>query len=358
MKIQVMPIDPVTAKPVQKEGLGFGKVLTNRMFTQRYSPERGWHDMRIEPYAPLSLDPASAVFHYAQEIFEGTKAYRRPDGHINLFRIHDNVRRFNRSAVRMDMPTVEEEDHLDGIVSLIGLEHEWVPSTPDASLYIRPTLIATDPDLGALTSNTYLHFIVLSPVAPFFAAGFKPVAVYIEDEYVRAVRGGVGDAKTGGNYAASLYVTKKAKQAGFAQVLWLDALERRYVEEMGGMNICFVYGDTIVTPALTGTILPGITRDSVIRLGRDLGYQVEEGIIEVNQMLADIKAGKVTEVFVCGTAAVIGPVGKFEYKGETYIINDNQVGSVTKHIYNELTDIQFGRIPDRFGWTLKIEAGG
>lgn len=357
MKIEVTPVDPARAKPVQGSDLGFGQVLTNHMFTQRYTPEKGWHEARIEPYAPLVLDPATAVFHYGQEIFEGTKAYRRPDGHINLFRIHDNVKRFNRSAVRMEMPTVDEEDHLEGIVSLIKLDHEWVPSAPDSSLYIRPTLIATDPYLGAMSSRSYLHFIILSPVAPYFAKGFQPVSVYIEDEYVRAVRGGVGEAKTGGNYAASLFVTKKAREAGFVQVLWLDALERRYVEEMGGMNICFVYGDTIVTPQLTGTILPGITRDSVIKLGHALGYQVEETTVDVNKMLADIKAGQVTEAFACGTAAVIGPIGRLAYKDELYVINNNQAGPVTRKIYDELTGIQFGRIPDPFGWTIKIEAG-
>ncbi len=357
MKIEINPIDPAQAKPVQSEGLGFGKVLTNHMFTQRYTPELGWHEPKIEPYAPLVLEPAAAVFHYAQEVFEGTKAYRRPDGHVNLFRIHDNLRRFNASATRMDMPEIDEEDHLEAIVSLMKLEHEWVPSTPNSSLYIRPTMIAIDADLGAISASQFLHFVVFSPVAPFFSKGFQPVSVFIEDQHVRAVKGGVGAAKTGGNYAASLYVTKRAKEAGFAQVLWLDALEHRYVEEMGGMNICFVYGDTIVTPPLTGTILPGVTRASIIELGRDLGYTVEEKLIDVNDMVADIRSGKVTEVFACGTAAVITPIGEFEYKGQRYVINDKQTGEVTQKLFDDLTGIQFGRIPDRFGWTLKIEAG-
>lgn len=356
MEIQITPVKAAEAKEIPtSSGFGFGNVKTNHMFLQTYNPEQGWHDAKIVPYAPLALDPATAVLHYGQEIFEGTKAYRRPDGKINLFRIHDNIRRFNSSAERMGMPSVDEEEHLEAIVQLLNIDHEWVPSIPDSSLYIRPTMIGMTPSLGAMSSSDYLHFVIFTPVEALFSKGFKPVKVFVEDEHVRAVRGGVGAAKTGGNYAASLYVTKRVREKGFAQVLWLDALERRYVEEMGGMNICFVYGDTIKTPQLTGTILPGITRASVIELGRDLGYKVEEAMLDINDLVADAKAGKLTEVFACGTAAVISPIGQLTYKDKDYVVGGGSAGKVTKHIFDELTGIQYGRIPDRFGWTLTID---
>jgi len=256
----------------------------------------------------------------------------------------------------MELPQMDEEEHLDAIVALMNFDKEWVPSAPDSTLYIRPTLVSSENSIGSLNANEALFFVLLSPVDPYFSNGFAPISVYVEDQYVRAVRGGVGDAKTGGNYAASLHATKKAIDAGYKQVVWLDAIERRYVEEMGGMNIFFVYGNKLVTSPLTGTILPGITRDSLLILGKDLGYEVEERMIDINELMADIKSGKCTESFACGTAAVIAPIGKFGYKGEDVTVNDNQVGTVTRHLYDELTGIHFGRIPDRFGWTLKIEA--
>lgn len=356
MDIQVLSLAETMTKTPPTDDFGFGDKFTNRMFTQRYSPDKGWHDARIEPYAPLSLEPATAVLHYAQEIFEGTKAYRRPDGNINLFRPWENMKRFNNSARRMAMSPVDEEDHLSAIIKLIELEQEWVPTYPGASLYIRPTMIATDAALGVHASKTYLHFVILGPVGPYFKEGFSPVPVYISDTYRRAVRGGVGAAKTGGNYAASLHVGKEAKAKGYSQVLWLDAIEGRYVEEVGAMNICFVYeGEKVVTPALSGSILPGITRKSVLELGQDLGYEMYEATIDVNDMLADIQSGKITEVFGCGTAAVIAPVGKFGFKKEEYIVNNMEPGPVAKHFYDQLTGIQYGRIEDRYGWTLTIE---
>lgn len=357
MDIQLLPLDESNLKSPPTDDFGFGDKFSNRMFSQKYTPEKGWHGAQIGPYAPFSLDPATAVFHYAQEIFEGTKAYRRPDGDINLFRPWENMKRFNNSARRMAMPAVDEEEHLAAIINLIELEQEWVPSYPGASLYIRPTMIATDAALGVHSSNNYLHYVIVGPVGPYFKQGFSPVPVYISDTYRRAVRGGVGDAKTGGNYAASLYVGATAKAKGYSQVLWLDAIEGRYIEEVGAMNICFVYGGKkIVTPPLTGSILPGITRKSVLELGRDLGYQVAEEMLDVHQMLADVEAGNITEVFGCGTAAVIAPVGKFGFKEAEYIINDYEVGPVARHLYDELTGIQYGRLPDRFDWTLTIKA--
>ncbi len=354
MEVQIVPLQPAEIKPVPKE-FGFGNVFTNRMFSQHYSPEKGWHDAKIGPYAPFSLYPATAVFHYAQEIFEGMKAYRRPDGHINLFRPWENMKRFNNSARRMAMPAVDEEGHLEAILQLIALEHQWVPDPP-GTLYIRPTMIASDPALGVHASKTYIHFVILGPVGSYFKEGFNPVPVYISDTYRRAVIGGTGDAKTGGNYAASLFIGEQAKAKGYSQVLWLDAIEGRYVEEVGAMNIYFVYeGKKIVTPPLTGSILPGVTRRSVLRLAADLGYEVAEEPVDVHEMLAGIKSGKVSEVFGCGTAAVIAPVGKFGYKEQEYIINNNQVGPVATRMYQELTDIQFGRKADPYGWTQLIE---
>lgn len=354
--IKVVPLKESEMRPVPTGNYGFGKTMTNRMFTQYYSSDKGWHDATIGPYGPFSLEPATSVFHYAQEIFEGTKAYRLTDGNINLFRPWENMKRFNNSARRMAMPNVDEEEHLEAIIQLISMDQEWTPSQPGSALYIRPTMIATEPFLGVHASSNYLHFVILSPVGAYFAEGFNPVPVYISHEYRRAVKGGTGAAKTGGNYAASLLAGADAKEKGYSQVLWLDAIEGRFIEEVGAMNICFVYGDDhIVTPPLTGSILPGVTRDSVIKLGRHLGYQVTEEMVDVNDLLADIQSGKISEVFGCGTAAVIAPVGKFGYRDEEYIVNDYEVGPVAKHLYQQLTDIQYGRILDPFDWTLTIK---
>jgi branched-chain amino acid aminotransferase len=357
-EIKIEPLPEGEGKPMPEE-LGFGRHFTNRMFTQKYTPEKGWHDATIGPYRPFSLDPATVVLHYAQEIFEGIKAYRRPDGNINLFRTWENTARFNRSAERMAMPLVDPEAHFEAIIELVRLEHEWVPRRENSSLYIRPTMIATDPALGVHASKSYLHFIILSPVGSYFPGGFNPVSVYISHEYVRAVRGGTGDAKAGGNYAASLYVSERAKKQACQQVLWLDGLERRYVEEVGAMNIAFVYeGERIVTPALSGTILPGITRDSVLRLAPDLGYPMVEDQIDVHEMLKDVASGRITEAFGIGTAAVIAPVGTLCYRDEMHVINENETGPVAKHLFKALTDIQYGRGPDPYGWThtIKVKA--
>jgi branched-chain amino acid aminotransferase len=355
MEIDIVPLAPEQMKPPLKSGFGFGDTFTNRMFTRRYAAGTGWGAATIEPYGPFELDPSTATLHYGQSIFEGFKAYRRPDGDINLFRPWENVKRFNRSAARMAMPAVDEEEHLTAVVKLIELEHAWVPEPP-ASLYIRPVLMATETALGVHASNDYLHFVILAPVGAYFKEGFSPVPVYISDTYRRAVIGGTGDAKTAGNYAASLYVGEAAKAKGYAQVLWLDAVHGRYVEEVGAMNIAFVYeGNRIVTPALTGSILPGITRDSLLRLAPHLGYKAEEAQIDVHEMLADIESGKITEVFGCGTAAVIAPVGRLGFQGRDVVINGNEPGPVTRHLYETLTGIQSGVLEDPFGWTMRVE---
>ncbi|HEY1407749.1 MAG TPA: branched-chain amino acid aminotransferase [Promineifilum sp.] len=359
MEMQIVPIESEDLRKPPTEDYGFCVTFANRMFSQRYSADEGWHDAKIGPYEPLQLDPATISLHYAQMIFEGMKAYRRPDGRINLFRPWENMRRFNNSARRMAMATVDEEDHLTAICTLIEMEKDWVPSQPDASLYIRPVMIATDTTLGVRSSKSYLHYIIISPVGPYFASGFNPISVYIADQYVRAVRGGVGDAKTGGNYAASMYVGEEARKRGYAQVLWLDAVEHRYVEEVGAMNICFVHdGKRIVTPPLTGSILPGVTRRSVIELGRHLGYEVVEEPVDVFEMLEGVKSGRVTEVFGCGTAAVIAPVGKLGYKDEEFIVNNMEPGPVATRLFKELTDIQYGRAEDPFGWTYTFAPNG
>ncbi len=354
MQITIEPL-PDNARQPLAEPFGFGNVFTNRMFIQRYAPDKGWHDARITSYAPLVLDPATAVLHYGQEIFEGTKAYRRPDGHINLFRPWENVARMNRSASRMAMAQLDPESHLEAIVTLVRLEHEWVPRGENESLYIRPTLIATDVGLGVYASKTYLHYIILSPARSYFAGGFKPVSVYVSKDYVRAVRGGTGAAKTGGNYAASLLESERVKPLGYQQVLWLDAVERRYVEEVGAMNIAFVYNSKrIVTPALSGSILEGVTRDSVLKLAPTLGYQVEEARLDIHDVLRDIASGEITEVFGMGTAAVIAPVDRMAYADQDYTVRE-PAGPAARALFKALTDIQYGRAPDPFGWTLKIE---
>jgi branched-chain amino acid aminotransferase len=355
MKITVESLGPTAPTP-RLVDLGFGRIFSNRMFTQRYTPHEGWHDARIGPYQPLPLDPATAVLHYGQEIFEGLKAYRRPDGDINLFRAWENTARFNRSALRMAMAPVDPEDHFEAIAELVNLEHEWVPNEDGASLYIRPVLIATDVGLGVHASHNYLHYIIVGPVGPYFATGFNPVAVYVCSDMVRAVRGGTGEAKTGGNYAASLNVSQKVSALGYQQVLWLDAVERRYVEEVGAMNIAFVYGGKhIATPSLSGSILAGITRDSVLRMAPDLGYTVSEERLDVNVVLEDVKAGRITEAFGIGTAAVIAPVGKLGNEDGDVVVNNNEPGPVARNLYDCLTAIQYGRTPDPYGWTYTIK---
>ncbi len=355
MDIEIVPLQPEDLRDVPTD-FAFGRTFANRMFIQEYSTETGWQNPRIDKYQNLSLSPATAALHYAQEIFEGTKAYRREDGNINLFRPWENAKRFNHSAERMAMPTVDEEDHVSAIAERVEIEQEWVPSEPGSALYIRPTMIATDPFLGLASSQTFLHYVIIGPVGSYFKEGFKPVAVWISEKHRRAVRGGVGSAKTGGNYAASIFVTENAKKNGYSQVLWLDAINGKYVEEVGAMNICFVYdGDTIVTPPLSDSILAGVTRDSVLRLGRDLGYTVKEELIDAREMLKEIENGRVTEAFGCGTAAVITPVGKFGFQDKEYVVNDNQPGPVAEKMFKTLTDIQYGRVPDPYGWTLTIE---
>jgi branched-chain amino acid aminotransferase len=353
MKIRIEPA-PERSGPLPAE-LGFGRIFTGRMFTQRYTPEAGWHDAAIGPYAPLPLDPAALPFHCGQMVFDGTKAYARPDGDLNLFRVERNAERFNRSAQRLAMPAVDAEAHVHAIERLVRLEQAWVPQQPGSALYIRPVMIATDASLLVRASRTYLHYIVLSPVSPYFAGGFRPVSVFVSDQHVRAARGGTGEAKTPANYAVSLFPTEQAIAQGYDQVLWLDAEQRRYVEEAGAMNIAFVYdGKRIRTPALSGSILHGITRDSILRLAPDLGYEASEDRIDVREMLHDIESGAITEAFNMGTGAVLAPVGRLGYQGRDYLVNEGRAGPVAQRLYEALTDIQYGRVPDPYGWTRVV----
>ena len=355
IRIAPLPVEKMKNKTKDESHLGFGKLFTDRMLLVEWKAGTGWCDARIEPYGPFMLDPACMVFHYAQEIFEGLKAYKWADGRVALFRPEMNARRFNQSATRMCMPEIPEELFLKGIEQLVTLEKEWIPTAAGTSHYIRPTMIAVEPILGIKPSDHYYFYVILSPVGAYYAAGFNPVNILVEDHYVRAVAGGTGEAKTGGNYASSLIAAREAKKKGFDQVLWLDGLERRYIEEVGAMNMFFAYGKKIVTAPLNGSILPGITRDSVLKLAPTLGYQVEERQIDVNDLFADIRAGKISEAFGSGTAAVITPVGKLCYKDECLQLSGGKVGEITQKLYDTLTGIQTGKISDTFGWVRFIE---
>lgn len=337
------------------EELSFGAIFSDHMFMQQYEEGVGWCDATIAPFRNISLHPAASVLHYGQEIFEGLKAHCRPDGGINLFRPDQNISRFNLSADRMVMPRVDERLHLEAIKQLVLADRSWVPSQGGASLYIRPAMIATTPKLGLGAASSYKHFIITCPVGPYYKEGFNPVSVYVSDHFRRAVKGGIGEAKTGGNYAASLFMGEQAAAQGYTQVLWLDAIEGRYVEEVGAMNICFVHKDgTIVTPALTGSILGGITRDSILQLAPTLGYPVKEEKLDIETVLSEIDSGKIAEVFGCGTAAIISPIGRLAYKGRDYVVNGFESGPVAQHLFGELTSIQYGTSEDRFSWVHAI----
>lgn len=341
-------------KPQDESQLGFGKIFTDHMFLMNYEKGKGWFNPRIVPYGDFSMDPASMVLHYGQAIFEGTKAYRRADGGIQLFRPQANMARMSSSAKRMCMPALDEELALAGLKKLIEIEQDWVPHQDGTSLYIRPTMISLDVQLGVHASNTYLFFIILSPVGAYYQEGLKPVGIYVEDAYVRAVRGGVGFTKCAGNYAASILAGEIAATKGYAQVLWLDGVEQRYIEEVGAMNMMFAYGNKIVTPMLNGSILPGITRSSVLTLAAQLGYEVEEKRIAIDEIFADIKSGKCTEAFGTGTAAVISPVGELCWKDEKLTVGDGNIGPVAQKLYDTLTGIQTGKLADENNWIIKL----
>lgn len=342
-------------KPHPKDSeLGFGQVFTDYLFAMNYQEGKGWFDQRIEPYAPIPLDPAAAVLHYAQAIFDGLKAFRGKDGKVRLFRPQKHIARMNESAKRMCIPPLDPDLGLRALVTLVGIEKEWVPSTVGTSLYVRPTIIATEPFLGVRPSRSYLFYVILSPVGAYYPEGMKPVKILVTDTYVRAVKGGVGAAKTSGNYAASLLAAEEAKHAGFTQVLWLDGVERKYIDEVGTMNLFVKIGDEVITPPLEGTILPGVTRSSVLTLLRDWGVKVSERRVSIDEVMAAHTRGALQEVFGTGTAAVVSPVGELAYRGEKMVINRGEIGLLTQKLYDAIVGIQYAQAPDPHGWTVEV----
>lgn len=334
--------------------LVFGRSFTDHMFLLNYDPENGWHDGRIVPYGPISLEPSAMVFHYAQEVFEGMKAYRTPDGDVQLFRPMDNIRRINDSCARLCIPALPEELALDAVKALVRCEADWVPSEPGTSLYIRPFVIATDSSVGVHASQTYLFCIITCPVGAYYREGINPVRIYVENDDVRAVRGGTGYTKCGGNYAASIRAGARAEEKGYAQVLWLDGVHRKYIEEVGSMNVLFKVGGEVITPALTGSVLPGITRRSCLDLLQDWGVPVHERLITAQELFDAASAGTLEEAWGSGTAAVISPIGEMGWDGRTVTVNGGAIGSLTQKLYDTLTGIQWGTEPDPYGWTVKV----
>lgn len=344
---------------VERTGLladpGFGRIFTDHMVTVRYTEGKGWHTARLEPYGPIPLSPAAAVLHYAQEIFEGLKAYHAADGSVTLFRPDANARRFQRSAERMSMPKLPEELFLGSLRKLLEVDRAWVPTQDEASLYLRPFMFASEVFLGVRPAHEYYYALIASPAAAYFAGGVKPVTIWASDTYTRAAPGGTGEAKCGGNYAASLAPMAEAMDAGCDQVVFLDAVERRWVDELGGMNVFFVYDDgSLVTPPLGGTILPGITRDSVMTLARDQGHEVIERPYSIDEWRADAASGRLREAFACGTAAVITPIGRIRSKDGEFVVADGGTGEVTGRLRSTLLDIQHGRAEDPYGWVHRI----
>lgn len=343
------------ARPVDETSLGFGKVFSDHMFLMRYRDGSGWHDARIQPYGPLRIDPAAMVLHYGQEIFEGLKSYRGPGGAVCLFRPEKNFERLNRSAMRLCMPRVPVEDALEAVSALLRVDRDWIPSARGTSLYIRPTMIATEPGLGVRPSSEYLFYIITGPVGSYYPRGLEPVRILVEETYVRAARGGLGEAKAGANYAASLLAARIAKEGGCDQVLWLSADGTGQIEEVGTMNIFFVIGDEVVTPPLSGSILPGVTRDSVLTIARDWGMRVSERRIDVEELRCAAEGGTLREAFGTGTAAVIAPVGALTLRGDEIVVNGGAPGALSRKLFEEITGIQYGEIPDRYGWVRRVE---
>lgn len=352
--IRFIPATQLKAKPTDESKLGFGQLFTDYMFIMNYNPTDGWTDARVQPYQNFDMDPACLVLHYGQTIFEGLKAYRRADGGIQLFRPRDNFRRMNKSADRLCIPQFDVELAMAGLEKLLEVEKDWVPHSEGASLYIRPTIIATDVRLGVHASNTYAFYIILSPSGAYYASGLDPVGIYVEDQYVRAVRGGMGFAKTAGNYAASIKAGEVANEKGYAQVLWLDGIEHKYVEEVGSMNMMFKIAGRIVTPMLNGSILAGITRDSIMTLARDMGVEVEERRIAIKEVFDAAEDGTLEEAFGTGTAAVVSPVNSLCMDGKVIRIGDGSIGPLTQKLYDTLTGIQYGRLPDTHNWIVKL----
>jgi branched-chain amino acid aminotransferase len=342
-------------KYTDADKLKFGKIFTDYMLTMKYSPGKGWHDKQIRPYEDFRLDPAAMVLHYGQAMFEGLKAYRAPGGRTLLFRPKDNFRRMNSSARRLCMAELDEGEAYEGLLQLLRIEKDWVPDKPGTSLYIRPTMIATDPYLGVKASDDYLFFIILSPVGPYYPEGFAPIKIFVENEYVRAVKGGMGYTKAAANYAASILAGELAKKIGYSQVLWLDGIERKFVEEVGSMNIGFQIAGEFVTPELGGSILPGITRDSVMALAREMGLKVTERKVSIQEVFDAHEKGTLEDVFGMGTAAVISPVGELNWDGKVIHVNGGKPGKLALELYDKLTEIQYGKVKDTHNWVVEVK---
>ena len=353
MELSITRSENLKPKPDDAK-LGFGTLFTDHMLNMDYSLEGRWHAARIEPYGSIEMDPATMFLHYGQGVFEGLKAYRTDSGQIQLFRPQENFKRLNRSCRRLCIPEIDENFALESLKQLIALEKDWVPGAPETSLYIRPTIVAMDPFLGVRASHTYRYFIILSPVGAYYPEGFNPVKILVTSDLVRAVRGGVGEAKTPGNYAASLLAGEQAHDAGYTQVLWLDGVHQKYLEEVGSMNIFFVIDDEIVTPELNGSILPGVTRKSVIELAKHWNEKVSERKVSIDELFEAHASGRLKEVFGSGTAAVISPVGQIKYGDQVITINANRTGPVAQKYYTAITDIQYGRAEDPLEWVVKI----
>ncbi len=355
MSDAIRVVKATTRKPKPKDSeLGFGNVFTDHMFVSDFQEEKGWYDPRVEPYGLLPLDPAAAVLHYAQAVFDGLKAFRGVDGKVRLFRPQKHVERLNNSAKHMCIPPLDPELALRSLVTLVGIERDWVPAAIGTSLYIRPTIIASEPFLGVRPAKSYIYFVILSPVGAYYPEGMAPVKIRVEEKHVRAVEGGLGNAKTGANYAASLMAGEEAKHEGFTQVLWLDGVHRKYIDEVGTMNIMVKIAGEVITPPLTGTILPGVTRDSVLTLLRDWGGKVSERQISIDEVVAAHTAGTLEEVFGTGTAAVISPVGELAFRGRRMVINGGTIGPMTQKLYDAIVGIQYGKLADPHGWMVEV----
>ncbi len=354
MEIKYQLVKEKKAKP-DPSTLGFGRIFTDHMFMMDYTPDKGWHDARIVPFGPLSIHPACTALHYGSEIFEGLKAYRRADGKVQLFRPTENIRRMNNSAERLCLPQIPEDLALEILLAFVRTEEDWTPSAPGTSLYLRPFMFGNDENLGVHSVHHATFLIIASPVGSYYKEGINPVKIMIEDQDVRAVRGGTGYAKCGGNYAASNRAGARAEEKGYSQVLWLDGVERKYIEEVGAMNVMFKIGGEIVTPMLSGSILPGVTRKSCIEILKKEGYKVSERLLSVDELAAAMKDGTLEEAWGCGTAAVVSPIGELCYKNVKYTVNGGKIGEVTQHLYDTLTGIQWGKIADPFGWTLPVD---
>ncbi|WP_283607556.1 branched-chain amino acid aminotransferase [Faecalispora anaeroviscerum] len=355
MQIRVEHTQHPKEKPADGTNLGFGRIFTDHMFIMDYTSGEGWHDPRIVPYAPLNMEPSAMCLHYGQSVFEGLKAYRTDDNRILLFRPDRNMARLNVSNERLCIPQIDEEFAVEAIKKLVSVDRDWVPSAPGTSLYIRPFIIGVDPVVGVHPAHHLMFIIICSPVGAYYPEGLNPVKIYVEDGYVRAVKGGMGFAKTAGNYAASLKAQDEAEKQHYTQVLWLDGVERKYIEEVGTMNVFFQIGDEVVTPALQGSILSGVTRMSTIEILKSWGVNVTERRLSIQEVADAAKEGKLKEAFGTGTAAVISPIGHLKWGDTVMEFNDGKIGSLSQRLYDTMTGIQWGKLPDSFGWTVEVD---